>query len=118
MTAGGGGPSVIGMRRILALALVVGLAAPGCGTRTATIVHATLAATSLLIAASASPEGDCSEDCDQLGPAIERATFGTAAAGFALAALVSYALTPDEKPRLPPPAPLPMGPPGLVPAVY
>ena len=102
------------MRRILALVLMVSMASAGCGTRSATIAHTTLAVASLMLAASVTPECDADgEECDDLGAGIQRAMFTTAAVGFGLAAVVSYVVTPNDKS---PPSPLPMGPPGSVPS--
>ena len=106
------GPSPLIMR-ISALVLCMTLAA--CGTRRATITHATIAGASLgigLVAFSGPPD-DCSHsDCDRVGPAIMQGLLVTTAIGFGIAALVSAMITPDDPPPPPPPVRRD-GPPGL-----
>src|SRR5689334_4090800 len=85
------------MRRILVVTLVVATA--DCGTRTATIAHATLAVTSLVLAARVTPECDADGwECDNLGADVQRGILTTAAIGFAIAAGVSFVLTPEPRP--------------------
>ena len=98
------------MRILVALACA-GLLS-GCGTRSATIVHAGLAGASLggMLLVQDPPDSCGHSECDRVGPAVARAMLLTSAVGFGLAALVSYAFEPDE-PRMAPAAPVPPAPP-------
>jgi hypothetical protein len=85
------------MKYLLAAALVVG----GCGTKRATIAHATLSIVSLgggVLARSHDCGSQSHSECDRLGPQIVGAFLIGTGVAFGIAAVVSYALTPDDEP--------------------
>ena len=87
------------MRRAVLVLLVC--FATACGTRTATYSYIGLAGVSGALAIHTKVtacDGDHSE-CDRVGPAVMTAFWTTAAIGFGIAALISWAATPSPTQR-------------------